>query len=305
MFGIGHFKGQPTDFIIRYSSGVMRQSGQGISFYYWHYNTQIVAIPTTSTDAHFVFKEITNNFQEVTIQGQVTYRITNPTKASELLNLRIDPETYKHVTEDLKVLAQRITNILQIETRSEVEKRSLEEMIRDSQSIASIINSRLREGTLLQSFGVELISLYFLSVRAAPEMVKAMEAEYRESLLRKADEAVYARRAAAVDEERKIKEKELSSDVALELQRKEFLILQGNNALQEAENHGVALEREAQSKAKATEMELSVLRSLEPRTLLALALRELGQNAGRVGNLTITTEMLSNLLNGVQTGHGS
>jgi regulator of protease activity HflC (stomatin/prohibitin superfamily) len=296
MLGIGHFKGQPTDYIIRFAGGELKQEGPGLSFYYWRYNTQIVAVPTSSTDANFVFNEISNNYQQVTIQGQLTYRIADPKKAAALLNLRIDPESYKHVTEDLRVLAQRITNVLQIETHAEVEKRSLEESIRDSHAIATQVTSRLREGQVLTSFGVELLSVYFLSVRPNPEMSKALEAEYREALLRKADEAVYARRAAAVDEERKIKEKELNSDVALEQQRKDLIVLQGNNALQEAENRGQALERDAQSKAKATEMELGVLRSLEPRALLAIALRELGQNAGHIGNLTITTEMLASLL---------
>ncbi len=298
MLGIGHFKGQPTDYIIRYAGGTLKQEGPGLSFYYLRYNTQIVAVPTGSTDANFVFNEITNNYQEITIQGQLTYRIADPKKAAALLNLRIDPETYTQVTEDLRVLAQRITNVLQIETHVEVEKRSLEETIRDSHAIATEVTRRLREGSVLSSFGVDLSSVYFLSVRPTPEMSKALEAEYREALLRKADEAVYARRAAAVDEERKIKEKELNSDVALEQQRKELIVLQGNNALQEAGNRGAALEREAQSKAKATEMELGVLRSLEPRALLAIALRELGQNAGHIGNLTITTEMLASLLNG-------
>src|SRR5271157_2575408 len=110
MFGIGHFKGQPTDFIMRYTGGRLSQSGPGLSFYYWHYNTQIVAVPTSSNDASYVFREITSNYQEVTIQGQLTYRIRDPQRAADLLNLRISPETAKHVTEDLKVLAQRITN---------------------------------------------------------------------------------------------------------------------------------------------------------------------------------------------------
>jgi regulator of protease activity HflC (stomatin/prohibitin superfamily) len=304
MFGIGHFKGQPTDYIIRFSGGTLKQAGRGISFYYLRYNTQIVAVPTSSTDANFVFKEITSNYQEVVIQGQLTYRIADPQKAADLLNLRIDPETSKYVTEDLKVLAQRIVNLVQIEARADVEKRSLEQSMRDAQTIAADVARRLREGTALQSFGVELLSVYFLSVRPTPEMSKALEAEYREALLRKADEAIYARRAAAVDEERTIKEKELGSDVALEHQRKELIVLQGNNALQEAENRGVALEREAQSRAKASEVELAVLRALDPRTLLAIALREMGQNAGRVGNLTITTEMLSSLLNGASAPDG-
>lgn len=285
MFGIGHFKGQPTDYVIRYAAGTVRQAGPGLSFYFWHHNTQIVAVPTSSIDASFVFKEITNNYQEVTIQGQLTYRICEPKRAAELLNLRIDPKTADHVTEDLKVLAQRIINVVQIETRAEIQKRSLEESIRDIEAVATAVAGRVRNGTALSSFGAELLSLYFLSARPTPEMSKALEADYRESLLRKADEAVYARRAAAVDEERKIQEKELNRDVALEQQRKELVVLQGNNALQEA-----------QSKAKATEMELAVLRTLEPRTLLAVALRDLGQNAGKLGNLTITTELLASLL---------
>jgi hypothetical protein len=297
MFGIGHFKGQPTDFIIQYVSGRIKRSGPGLAFYYWQYNTQIVAIPTSSTDAAFVFKEITSNYQEVTIQGQLTYRIRDPQRAAELLNLRISPDTAKHVTEDLKVLAQRITNVVQLETRAEIARRSLEDAIRDSQVLASEVAGRARSGTAMSSFGVELLSLYFLSVRPTPEMAKALEADYREALLRKADQSIYARRAAAVDEERTIKEKELGSEVALEQQRKDLIVLQGNNALQVAQNRGAALEREAQSKAKAAEMELAVVRSLEPKTLLALALRDLGQNAGKVGNLTITSEMLASLLN--------
>ena len=95
------------------------------------------------------------------------------------------------------------------------------------------------------------MSVYFLSTRPTPEVAKALEAEYRETLLRKADEAIYARRAAAVDEERKIKEKELSSDRALEEQRRELIVLQGENAKQEAENRGRALELESQYRAKA------------------------------------------------------
>ena len=102
MLGIGYFKGQPTDYILRYSSGKVRQQGLGLAFYYWFFNTQVVAVPTTGQDADFVFCEITRDFQEVSLQGQLTYRIREPTKAAELLNLRIDPVKYTYVTEDLR-----------------------------------------------------------------------------------------------------------------------------------------------------------------------------------------------------------
>jgi regulator of protease activity HflC (stomatin/prohibitin superfamily) len=178
-----------------------------------------------------------------------------------------------------------------------VEKRTLAEVLRDSRAIAKEVEERVQAAAIVGPLGVELLSVFFLSVRPTPEVAKALEAEYREALLRQSDEAIYARRGAAVDEERKIKEKELESDKALEQQRQALIELQGANALKEAENRGVAMEKEAQYRARSSELELAILRSVEPRTLLAIALRELGQNAGKVGNLTITSEMLASLLN--------
>jgi hypothetical protein len=146
--------------------------------------------------------------------------------------------------------------------------------------------------------GVELLSVFFTSARPTPEVAKALEAEYRESLLRKADEAIFARRAAAVEEERKIKEKELSTDITLEQQRRKLIDLQGENSLVEAENQGKALELAGEYKARAKQAEIDVYAKLEPRSVLALAMTELGQNADHIGNLTITSEMLASLLNG-------
>lgn len=305
MFGIGYFKGQPTDYIQRHTSGSVRKEGMGLAFYYLSFNTQIVAVPTTSRDADFVFNEITSNFQEVTIQGQLTYRIREPKKAAELLNLRIDPDHYTYATDDLNSLAQKIINVVRIETRSEIEKRSLAEVLRDSRAIAKEVEQRVRDAAVLNPLGVELLSVFFLSARPTPEVAKALEAEYREALMRQADEAIYARRGAAVDEERKIKEKQLESDKAVEQGRQTLIDLQGANALKEAENCGLATEKEAQYRAKATELELAVLRATDPRALLAIAIRELGKNADKVGNLTITTEMLAGLLNPTNgTSHG-
>lgn len=303
MFNIGYFKGQPTDYILKYTAGTVTKEGLGQAFFYMRYNTQIVAVPTSSVDSNFVFNEITNNFQEVTLQGQLTYRIRDPKKTAELLNFTIDPASRNHLTEDPEKLAQRIANIVQIETRSEIQQRTLEQTLREAQAIASVVQQRLQGSSALAALGVELQTVYFLSTRPTPEVGKALEADYRETLLRKADEAAYARRAAAVDEERKIKEKELASDRALEEQRKELLILQGKNALQEAENRGKALEQEATYQAKASELELAAYKNLEPPLLLAVALKELGENAAKVGNLTITTEVLAGLLNPA-TGRG-
>lgn len=302
MLNIGYFKGQPTEHILRYSGGRLAREGPGLAFFYLKHKTQVVAVPTSSMDAGFVFNEVTSNFQAVTIQGQLTYRIHDPRRASTLLNFRIDPQTHAYASDDPDRLAQRITNIVQMETRGELQKLALEEVLGRYELIAATVQRRVKEGALLDSLGVELLSVYFVAAKPTPEVAKALEADYRETLLRKADEAIYARRASAVEEERKIKENELNTEITLEEQRKRLIELKGANDLREAENRGQALEKEAEFRARATERELAVYRTFEPRALLALSLNEIGRNADKIGNLTITSEILGSILNGKLPG---
>jgi regulator of protease activity HflC (stomatin/prohibitin superfamily) len=297
VFNIAYFKGQPTEYIFRYAAGRVVREGPGLAFFYTRFNTQIVAVPTSSIDGSFVFNEVTNNFQAVTIQGQFTYRVADPKKVAGLLNFAIDPDRRTYLSNDPEKLVQRISNVVQIETRTEIQRRSLEETLRDAQSIAAEVMQRLRQAPMLADLGVELLSVYFLSTRPTPEVAQALEAEYRETLLRKADEATYARRAAAVEEERKIKEKELGTERALEEQRRQLIVLQGENARLEAENRAKAVEIDAQGQARASELQLAVVRGVDPRVLLAIGMKNLGDNAGHIGNLTITTELLAGLLN--------
>lgn len=297
MFDIGFFKGQPTDYILKYVGGRVRQEGLGLTFLYLRHNTQIVVVPTATRDSNFIFNETTNNFQSVTVQGQFTYRVSNPAQAAALLNFAWDSRRQTYVSSDPDNLPQRIANVIQMETRREIQARTLEETLRTSQSIADGALARIQADGLLAPLGAELVSLYFLAAKPTPEVAKALEATYRETLLRQADEAIYARRSAAVAEERKIKENERRTEIALEEQRQQLIGLEGDNAQREAEFKGQAQLTLAEFEATAAEKSLAVYQTLDPRLVLAVAMKEMGENARRIGNLNITTETLASLLN--------
>src|SRR5258706_10464763 len=223
MLGIRYFKGQPTEYVIRFKGGRATAEGPGLTFYYLKHNTSIVLVPTISTDSNFVFNEATNNFQSVTIQGQFTYRISGPAQAASVLNFAIEPHRRSYLSNDPEKLPQRIANVIQMQTRQEIQSRTLEQTLQQSESIAMAVLNLVRESGSLEPMGVDLLNVTFVSIKPTPEVAKALEAEYRETLLRKADEAIYARRAAAVAEERKIKENELNTDIALAQQRQQLI----------------------------------------------------------------------------------
>ena len=299
MFGIGYFKAQPTEFVRKVAGGRVKREGQALSFYYLKRRTSIVIVPVSSADAAFVFNEQTGNYQAVAIQGQLTYRIVEPRRTMDMLNYVIDPKRRMHVSQDPKRLEQRIVVAVQMETHRQVEDKSLEEVLGNAASISAEVQEVVRSRALLAPLGVELLSLNFTSVSPNPEVGKALEAEYRETLLRRADEAIYARRAAAVEEEAKIKSNELEGEISLARERERLIDLEAANDRKVSQAWGERRELEAGFTARASEMELAPYRDLDPRKVLALAMRDIGNNADKVGNLNITSEVLADLL---QTG---
>ena len=298
MFDIGFYKAQPTEWVRHYTGGKIAHEGSGLSFYFLKHSAQIVVVPLSSRDVPWVFNEVTNNFQSVTLQGQCTYRVQDPVRASALLNFAVDPRTRAYLSNDPERLPQRVTNIIQATTRGEIQNRTLEETLVSSEAIGAAVMARLRADDRLIELGVELLSVFVVSAKPTPEVARALEATYRETLLRQADEATYARRAAAIEEERVIKESELATDIALEERRQNLVALEGENELAEAGYRGQAQEREAEFSARAVEMQMAVYKGLDPRMMTALAMQELGKNAGRIGNLTVTSEILAALLDG-------
>lgn len=110
MFWIGYFKGEPHEFVLVYRNGVVTRRGQGISFFFWRPSTSIVCVPTGTIDVPFILNETVGSFQAVTVQGQMTFRVTQPETVANLLNFALDPDTRVYRSEDPEKLSQRIIN---------------------------------------------------------------------------------------------------------------------------------------------------------------------------------------------------
>jgi hypothetical protein len=282
---IGYYKSDPTEYILLYSDGRVTREGAGLAFFFWAPTTSIVSVPVSTIDVPFILNETTGNFQAVTVQGQLTYRIADPKTMASILNFTVDPRTRQFISTDPEKLPQRIVNAIQAHLRAELLKLALDDALRRSADLAATVLAQIKAEPLLAAMGVECLNLYLNSIKPTPEMAKALEAEYREGLQQRADQAIYARRAAAVEQERRIKENELNTQVTLEQKRQELVNLQGQNNNKQSEYD-----------AKSTDIWLGPWRNTDARLVLALALRSLGDNAQKIGNLNVTPEILASLL---------
>lgn len=294
-----YFKGEPNTHVIRYKNGKLSRHGEGLTFWYWTHNTSIAIVPIVTQDAPFIFHESTRDYQEVSIQGSLSYRLENPLEASKLFDFTVNAKTRQYASKDMEKLVQRVVNTVQANTRNGVNAFSLEDALIQVKELSAVVLERVRNDDSLRSAGIIVESLHFNAVKATPEMQKALEADYRESLQQRADLAIYIRRQAAVEEESKISHRELDTEVDLEERRRDLVAKQADNRIKQAQAEAKALELEATAETKADEIRFGLYQNLTPQALVGLALKEWAANAGTIDNLTITPDLVSKVVNWV------
>jgi regulator of protease activity HflC (stomatin/prohibitin superfamily) len=220
MFGIGYVAVPPTTFVMWFRNGRVRREGLGLSFFYLEPGATIVAVPVASTDLPFIFEEVTGDFQGVTVQGHLTFRIADPKRLASLLDYSLRGGAY--ATDDPARLPARIAHAAQTATRAEIQSRVLRAALVEAEAIGARVLAALRDSATVSALGVEVIAFSVLAIRPAPETGRALEAAARERLLREADDAVYARRNNAVEQERTIRENELTTEKAVQARQREI-----------------------------------------------------------------------------------
>jgi hypothetical protein len=315
MLGIRYMKAAPTTYVLHYAGGALKREGAGLSFFYYGPGSTLVALPLGSVDVPFIFNETSADFQAVSVQGQLTYRIAEPRRAAALLDYTIDPRgAYR--SDDPATLGERLIRAVQVLARGFVARFGLREVLTRGDALAADVGPALRKDETVRMLGIEILGFSVLALKPAPELGRALEAEAREALQRRADEAIYARRNAAVEQERLIKENELNTEIAVEEKKRQVRESQmaADVAVEEKRRALVELrfeneKKDADARAYALDAALKHVRGLDWRVLMALgaggvdggvlfaeAFRELAQNAGKIGELNITPDLLKTLL---------
>ncbi len=221
MLGIKHIKFDTTLYVVHYKGGKIKREGRGLSFYYYAPNSSIVAIPFGSDDVQFIFNESTVDFQTISIQGQITYKVEDPKQLAELLDFTVD-SAGKYKKNDIEKLHQRLINEAQTATSAYIQSLELKQALRSAKSIENKIMEGLTVSKAVKILGIEPLGVNVVAVKAEPQTAKALEAATRESLQKEADLAIYERRNFAVEQERTIKESELNTDIAVEEKKKQI-----------------------------------------------------------------------------------
>lgn len=319
-----HLRSETSNHVLHYKRGALVGSGRGLSYWFLPMSASIAEVPVDDREVPLALSARTSDYQDVSVQGVITYRVTDPEATSRRIDFTIDNARGVHLRQPLEKLALLIGQLAQQHAVDWVGRTPIRDVLRDgSREVRDRVQTALDADESLALLGVTIASVRISSIAPVPDLERALEAPMRERIQQEADEAAFGRRALAVEKERAIKENELKNQIELARREEELIAQRGSNtkrqATEDAAAKGISTEAEAARSRTLAEAQSESIRLVEgakveqekarmaiqervpPAVLAALAAKELAGKLQRIDHLHLGGDALGPLLTELAT----
>lgn len=321
-----HLRAAPTAHVRALRRGKVVHQGAGAAFWFRPLSAAMSEVPLDDRELPMLFHARTADFQDVSVQATVTYRIADPVLAGQRIDFAIDTDTGRWLASPLEQVAGLLTESAQQHGMDLLARMPLTAALLDG---ITAVRARMTDGLAaddrLVETGIVVIGVRVVALRPESDVERALQTPAREQVQQDADKATFERRALAVERERAIGENELQTRIELARREEELVAQHGANerlktqeiwaadaiATEATARRDVAL---AEAKAAATRLlgdadaaaetaRLAAYRDVSEVTLLGLALQELAANLPQIDHLTLTPDLVTPLLTRLGAGH--
>jgi regulator of protease activity HflC (stomatin/prohibitin superfamily) len=314
-----HLRANPSVHVLHLRNGRVAHDGPGQAFWFRPLNSALSEVPVDDREQPLLFHGRTVDFQDVSVQATVTYRVVAPGLAARRVDFGIDPVHGRWRSTPLEQLGGLLTELAQQTALTLLARMTLTEAL--SVGMASVrerIAGGLRADQRLDDIGLAVIDVRVVAVRAEADVERALQTPTREQVQTDADKATYERRALAVERERSIAENELQNQIELARREEQLVAQRGQNdrrrATEEAAAAGIAADAQAErdrlraqveadtkrlvgaATAEAEREWLAAYAERDPRIVLALAAKQLAGALPDIGTLNVTPDVLTPLV---------
>jgi regulator of protease activity HflC (stomatin/prohibitin superfamily) len=313
---VAHLRGAPSAQQLLWKGGKLRRSGRGLAFWFQPLSANLAEIPLDDRELAFLFHARTADFQDAVCQGVITYRVADPEALAARIDFSLDLETGLYAETPLDQIADRLTQLAQQHVWGIVNGAPLGVLMANGvEQLRDAIGGGLETDPGLVAMGLEVVSVRVSSIEPDATVEKALQTPTRESIQQQADQAVFSRRALAVEKERAIAENELKNRIELARRQAQLVDQEGLNERRRAEEAAAAARIEAEGSADRTRISaaasaeslhaiegervalekerIAAYGALSAPALMALAAREFAAKIERIEHLNISPDMLS------------
>ena len=312
---VRHLRAERTSYVLKYKRGRPHRAGPGLALWFWPLTASIAEVPIDDREVPFVFHARSADFQDVTVQGVINYRISDPELIAERVDFAIDLGSGLHTKQPLDTIASMLTELAQQLAFRYLARTGVREILAAGRDhIRHEIVEGLAAEPATAELGLRIVSVRVSSVKPSPELERALETRTREQIQQEADEATFARRALAVEKERAIAENELQNQIELATRAQRLIDQEGANERRRAEEQAAAKRIEVESRAEGTRVRaaaeaegirlvdsarvesererMEIYAGLPSAVMLGLAARELAGKLERIEHLNVSPDLL-------------
>jgi regulator of protease activity HflC (stomatin/prohibitin superfamily) len=316
---VRHLRSTATAHVLHVRNGRVVKGATGASFWFRPLSAVLSEVPVDDRELPLLFHARTADFQDVTVQMTLTFRVTDPGLAAGRVDFSIDPVTGRWRGMPLDQVAGLLTESAQQHALDLLTTIDLAAALTGGVApIREAVEGGLAADARLRETGLAVIGVRVVAVRPEADVERALQTPTRERVQQEADRATYERRALAVERERAISENELANQIELARREEELVGQRGVNARREAESAAAAAEVASEAQAtrdqraaqvhadaerlagaargEATAAMLAAHGEVPAELLLAIAARELAANMPRIESLVLTPDLLAPVL---------
>lgn len=232
---IRHLRADSNAHVLLYRGGDVRRSGRGLAFWFLPLTASVAEVPVDDRELALHVIGRSADFQDVTVQGAVVFRVIAPQKLAQRVDFTIGLDSGRHLHKPLEKLSSILTQRVQQLAQTYITGNPIRTILTEGPTpLGELVTAGLAEDASLASMGIKVVSSSIVAVKPTSDLERALEAPVREGIQQEADEAAFSRRAMAVEKERAIQENELKNQIELARREEELIGQRGQNARRQA-----------------------------------------------------------------------
>ena len=183
-----HLRGAPTTYVRHVTRGRVRHQGVGLSFWFRPLPAVLSEVPLDDRELPLLFHGRTADFQDVTVQATVTWRVVEPEQAAGRLDFGIDPDTGRWRGTPLEQLGGLLTGLAQQHALDLLAGLPLQTAITDGMTLArERLTAGLAADKRVTGTGIAVVGVRVVAVRPEPDVERALQTPAREQVQQDAE----------------------------------------------------------------------------------------------------------------------
>src|ERR687896_2715068 len=157
---VRHLRAEPTAYVLRYRRGRLIASGTGLAFWFRPLHAAVAELPGDDRELPFLFRVRSADFQEVTVQGAISFRVADGSRLAARVDFTVDLESGRWQQAPLEQVAALLTQLAQQFVIDELARAELRTILaRGVAPLRERIAAGLAEEPALTELGLAVVAV--------------------------------------------------------------------------------------------------------------------------------------------------